>query len=538
MIKKYLPAIIGWLILLALSFLLACVSNQLRSVNGWASFHVVLLLSTGLLYLGWWLLRNEQAPKWLGYLLITAAVLRLALGALWFLALPIWGYTDNEVQQAGYVMEDAYNREAAAWRLAHTDKPLIKAFQGFTTFDIFGGLLFLDAFIYRYIAVDVHQPLLTIIPAAFASALMVVFTWAFARRAWGDKVATLSAVLAAFYPEAMLLGSTQMREAYTMTLVVVSLYTLLRFWQARNTKNLLLALLPILVAFAISPPVGGLMLTMYLLASLVMIDLRVFRNWRTWVIFASLVGGGVMILSATNFFDFSALLDSGEFQAYASRHASGWVYRQFTIMPGWAQFPFLITYGVFRPLLPSALIASGLPLWKAVGITRALGWTSVLVLLLYASFLTLRGKGQRGLVAALLLVSWGTILVASFRGGGDLWDNPRYRVTFAGVQVALAAWAWYKQREIADPWLRRAFGAAVAMVFWFVIWYLRRYIGLEWGLVEIQDVAGLGLATAILYWIWDWATYTKIPEDLTKPHLAVVDAHLAPRHTISINDPV
>ena len=115
-----------------------------------------------------------------------------------------------------------------------------------------------------------------------------------------------------------------------------------------------------------------------------------------------------------------------------------------------------------------------------------------LVLLLYASFLTLRGKGQRGLVAALLLVSWGTILVASFRGGGDLWDNPRYRVTFAGVQVSLAAWAWYKQREIADPWLRRAFGATVAMVFWFVIWYLRRYIGLEWGLVEIQRCGGTG----------------------------------------------
>ncbi|KAA3646301.1 MAG: hypothetical protein DWQ07_08765 [Chloroflexi bacterium] len=517
MIKKYLPAIIGWLILLVLSFLLAWVSNQFQDLSGWLSFHVVLLLSTGLLYFGWWLLRKEQAPNWLGYLLIAAAVLRLALGVFWFLALPVWGYTDNEVQQAGYVMEDAYNRDANAWRLGQSGEGLWEAFAGFSSTDQYGGLLFISAFVYRYLGGTIHQPLLTIVVAASFSSLAVLFGWAFAWNVWDDKVATLAAWGIALYPEALLLGSSQMREAFTVTLVVAALYGLTRLHKARSLQNYLWLGIPFLLMLPISAPNAAMLIAMLVLAYLALSKWSIFHSRFKWVAALGVLALAISALALILQFD---LLSAARTQAYVSENASGWVYRSLVLLPEWAHFPFLITYGIFRPLLPSALIASGLPLWKVVGITRALGWMAVLVLLLYASFLALRGKGQRGLAGALLLVSWGTILVASFRGGGDLWDNPRYRVTFAGVQVALAAWAWYKQREIADPWLRRAFGAAIAMVFWFVIWYLRRYVGLEWGLVEIQDVVGLGLATAALYWIWDWATFGVTSEDSANPHAA------------------
>jgi hypothetical protein len=135
---------------------------------------------------------------------------------------------------------------------------------------------------------------------------------------------------------------------------------------------------------------------------------------------------------------------------------------------------------------------------------RALGWTLVLALLLYATYLAIRHKQLFKLPGVLLAANWFVVLVASYRGGGDLWDNPRYRSAFAGVQLMLAAWAWVQAREQKDPWLRRAIGGVVCMVAWFVPWYLRRYGTLEWPIVELQHVIGLGLGTAALYAIWDW----------------------------------
>ena len=504
MSKKYWPHIlITWSLLLALSFLLAWLSNQFMGIAGWLSFHWVLVLSSGLFIGAYWLLRSEAPPAWLAYLIIAAAVLRLAFGGIWLFALPDWGYADNPVQQAGYIMEDAYNRDAIAWRLGQSDQPLWLAFDDFSSTDQYGGLLFISALIYRNFGSAAHQPLLIIVVAATFSALAVLFTWAFARRAWSAHVAALAAWGLAFYPEAVLLGSSQMREAFTVTLVAAALYGLTRVYAEQSHQNYLWLALPTLLVFPISLPNGAMLVALLLLAYLALENWSIFGGRLRWV--ALLGGAGVTLVGLLLIYEFN-LLNAAQTQAYVSEHASGWVYRSLVLLPEWAHFPFLITYGVFRPLLPSALVASGLPLWKALGIARALGWTLVLVLLFYASFLSLRGAGRRGLAGALLLLTWGTILVASFRGGGDLWDSPRYRVSFAGIQLALVAWAWHQRQESADPWLRRGFGATAAMVFWFVIWYLRRYVGLDWGLVEIQDVVGLGLATTALYWIWDWVT--------------------------------
>ncbi len=96
-----------------------------------------------------------------------------------------------------------------------------------------------------------------------------------------------------------------------------------------------------------------------------------------------------------------------------------------------------------------------------------------------------------------------TILTASYRGGGDLWDNPRYRVAFASLQVALVAWAWTEQRRAADPWLRRALVSVALILAWFVPWYLQRYLQLPVG--DLFKTFGLGIASAVLYILWDWA---------------------------------
>jgi hypothetical protein len=166
----------------------------------------------------------------------------------------------------------------------------------------------------------------------------------------------------------------------------------------------------------------------------------------------------------------------------------------------------LALYGVSQPFLPAALSAtSSSPLWTAIVIWRALGWTLLLAFLLYASFLALRRGQGLDFSRALVLIAWLGILVSSFRGGGDLWDNPRYRTTFAGLLIALAAWAWVEQRRLADAWLRRALVGAGFFMGWLMLWYLRRYAHLAWPIEDLFKTVGLGFASAALYFLWDWA---------------------------------
>jgi hypothetical protein len=83
-------------------------------------------------------------------------------------------------------------------------------------------------------------------------------------------------------------------------------------------------------------------------------------------------------------------------------------------------------------------------------------------------------------------------------------------VAFIGLQAALAAWDWVAQRHRPDPWLRRILVGVAIIIAWFVPWYLRRYVYLSWPVVDIFKLLGVGVASAILYWIWDWArTYPQ-----------------------------
>ena len=86
-----------------------------------------------------------------------------------------------------------------------------------------------------------------------------------------------------------------------------------------------------------------------------------------------------------------------------------------------------------------------------------------------------------------------------------MWDNPRYRAMFAGPAIALAAWAWVQYRLTADAWLRRALVGIALVLAWFLPWYLMRYVYLPWPVTDEIKVLGLGIASALLYCIWDWA---------------------------------
>jgi hypothetical protein len=491
--------------LLLISFLMAWVSTEFTSASGWLSFLAVLVVCALLYWLAWRALQIEKPARWLLWLTLAAALLRLALGAVWFLALPAGGY-DTEVQQAGYVMEDAFNRDQAAWQLARSDESLFVSFQGYSSTDQYGGLLYLSAGIYRYLGGAEHQPLLILVLAAAVSGLAVPFTWAVGRRLFGAKVALFAAWALALYPEAVLLGSSQMREAFTVCLVPIALFGLLRVREKCTGGSLLILITPILLSIPLTWAFTPSLILLLMLVYLGLEDWRWLRSPKVW-----LALGLLAIVSTTAFLLFVDhnnlwLVQSARWQAYVSANASGWIARQFERMPLFAQIPFLVVYGILRPLLPAALVASGPPIWMAIGIWRALGWTVLLALLLYASYLALRSRAWRRAPGAFLAASWVTIIGASYRGGGDLWDSPRYRSAFAAIQLLLVAWAWMQYRENKDPWLRRAAVGAGLLTAWFIPWYLRRYADFDWPIVELYQVVGIGLVSAILFVFWDWVS--------------------------------
>lgn len=501
--KLWLAPALG---LLFLSGVLAYVSSGYRDLAGFSSFVAVLALCSVLFWLTWRTLRSEQPPRWLLWLTMGAVFFRLLSGVTWFVALPAGGY-DTDVQNAGYVMEDAFNRDRAAWELAKSDQPLVSSFQGASSTDQYGGLLFLSSFVYRYLSPSVHQPLLILAIASAVSGLAVAFTWAFSRRLWGEKVAWLAAWALALYPEAALLGSSQMREAFTVCLVPLALLGLQR--QLKKQTGWPLIAVSIVAALFFSWPFVSSLLILVALAYLAQTRWALLRDRRFWI-----AGAVVLIFALAYLFlvkDATQLwlVQSARWQAYVSANASGWVARQFERMPLWAQLPFLMTYGIFRPLLPAALTAGGPPIWVAIGIWRAVGWTVLLAFLAYASYLALRSKAWRQWPGALLAASWIVSFTASYRGGGDLWDNPRYRSAFAAVQVALAAWAWYEHKKTNDPWLRRTMGSLILLLLWFIPWYLRRYSAFTWPIVEIYQVISLSLVSSALYVAWDWLKLSK-----------------------------
>jgi hypothetical protein len=446
---------------------------------------------------------------------------------LWYTGLPVWGYPDRNTDAGGYVMEDARRRDQAAWELAHSDRSPLAAFgRGYLTADQYGGLLFLSAVVYRSLGGASHHPLQMVAVTAAVSALAVLFTWGFARRAWGDEVAKLAAWGVALYPEAILMGSSQMREGYTVALVMAAVYGLLCFHQERSWVGAAWTGAAIALCLPFSPPMALLLVGVVVVLALAASEWRWLRRPRFWLALGGLavlaVAGVLLFWNQITPLGAATPLDMVQkwveliirLQAEMTERASGWIQRVLSLLPVWAQMPFIVAYGVVRPLLPAALVAASPYLWWGIAIWRALGWTILLAGLLYATLRSLSPQHRNGFLLGLGLVVWLEILVASLRGGGDMWDNPRYRATFAGLQVAWAAWVWVKGRPPNDPFPERILASVVILVAWFVPWYFHRYGILVWPVSDLFKTLGLGLLSVGLYWVWDWfSRCPPLPEE-------------------------
>jgi hypothetical protein len=473
--------------ILSLSFGLGAILSSLQSGNwlvGWLGFSFLFLLSLSLLVI---------STKWAGggsalaWMVALAFFLRLAGGVVTYLVLPINGFEDKD-DKAGFVYTDAHRRDAQAWDLAVSEHPVFDAFSRKYAYDQYGGLLAFSAFVYRYLSPDAHRPLMLVLLSAFMAALGLPFLFMAARQQWGMKVALASGWIYALYPESILLGGSAMREPYLWAFSAFVLWGFVN-WQKARTQNSWLWLGLGFIGMLLVSPVVALITLAIFTGWIYFASERGHVSWWAVLIVAVVLVSGIFLLSSA--LDRQGNLGGGtpfgiinnflreavKWDLYQLVKNSGWVQKLISQMPEWMQLPFVMVYGVFQPVLPAAIVEPTTLIWRIIGVMRALGWYALLPVLIL-SFVAAAGSksiSDRKLWAWLSVVMWCWILLASLRGGGDQWDNPRYRAILFLWQAILAGHVWVWWRETRSLWFGRMFAMEAVFVFVFGQWYVNRY---------------------------------------------------------------
>lgn len=438
--------------------------------NGFFASALLTLLIGLVLYAAW---RAAGRGKALAWMIFMAFSLRFALGVFLAWGLPRFGYPEPP-QQAGFVFEDAFRRENNAWDLAQSGAPVFEAFNDAYETDQYGGMLALSALVYRILSPDAFRPALISIIAAGAMALSVpILTAAFQGR-FSQKTVLWAGWILAFYPEGILLGSAQMREPIFILFFTFMIWAVGNLLDQKRPRLSLLVLslsAAALVAFSfrVALPVTGVLLLW------VWVDLS-GRLKKPWL---KAAGWGLILLSALAALWFmrywvDAVLHWDTLQTV---RRSGMVQFILTSLPDWADFPFVLVYGFFQPVLPAAVAAPAPWIWRSLGIFRALGWYALLPLLAYAAVRSWRlepSRKRRWLVLMACLV-WAWVVIASARAGGDQWDNPRYRTIFLPWMALIGGWAIHSAYHTRDAWLSRLLGVEGVFLAVITAWYLGRY---------------------------------------------------------------
>jgi hypothetical protein len=511
--------LIGWLgfsFLFLLTFLLLTLSTRWAGDGGAST---TLTLSRG----------SFGSKKTLAWMVALAFALRFAGGVATYLILPIDGFPEKG-DRAGFVYTDAHRRDDQAWELASSNHSIIGGFNQSYAYDQYGGLLTMSAFIYRYLSPDAHRPLMLVLVSAFMAALGLPFLWKAVRQQWGDKVAVASGWIYALYPESVLLGGSAMREPYLMAFSGFALWGFVSLGiDARKAlldrrQSILWLALGIIGMLFVSPVVA--LATLVIFAGWIYFASERGRiSWWMFTVIAAVFVAGLFILSSA--LDRQGNLGGGtpigiinnfmreavKWDVYQTVRGSGWVQKLFDEMPAWMHLPFVMVYGIFQPVLPAAFVEPTTLTWRIIAILRAVGWYTLLPMLIL-SFIAAadnrfgmkgseKSKSERRLWLWLSFGLWGWILFTSLRGGGDQWDNPRYRTILFLWQAILAGYVFVWWRETHNAWLPRVIAMEIVFLLVFGQWYANRYYHFGGQLPFPQMMAIiLGLWALIIFGGW------------------------------------
>jgi hypothetical protein len=426
--------------------------------------------------------------------------------------LPVYGYQDNAEHHAGYFYTDSYIRDNQAWELANTGAPLTSAFSGRFTGDQYGGMLAISAFIYRFLSPDAHRPILILILNAIASAVGLLCLWKATSRWFGERTALLAAWIFALYPESVLLGSTQMREAIVIPLVAVAFFGLTEIQSGKNSGWLWI-ILSGLIMIPIQPLVSFISFTVLLgIWFFDPVTLQSLQKRQTiliivlslsFLLVALLVASSVLV-------NLPSLQGSGPLSVYLTWFKNNFTFQSYILERSSGIFQSLINslgeqwrwlvilvYGIAQPVLPAIVgDPTAQVMLRVIGFLRAAGWYALALFLIYGTLGVLRSRQEtrRYQLIWISLVNWAWIMVSALNAGADQWDNPRYRAVLLVWQVVLAAWAWEWARSRKDAWLWRWLVVELVFVGLFTEWYIGRYYP---GIIHL-DIKWMSLLTLVV----------------------------------------
>jgi hypothetical protein len=317
-----------------------------------------------------------------------------------------------------------------------------------------------------------------------------------------------------------------MREPYLLTFSAFALWGFVKTRDQQNRNGWIWLGLGLLGMLLVSPVVA--LVTIVIFAGWIFFTNESRQiSWKAIAAVAAVFILGLFLLS-------SSLNRSGEFNAASPLHVindwlklavkwdayqlerdSGWVQKIFDEGPAWIRLPFVAVYGIFQPVLPATFIHPTKLIWAIIGFLRAVGWYMLLPMLIL-SFGAATGSGSeknRNLLLWLSLIAWMWILLAALRGGGDLFDNPRYRTILFLWQAVLAGYVWVWWRETRNVWVNRVLACEIVFLLIFTQWYASRYAKLGGQLPFTVMIALIvGLWSVILGIGW-WRDKRRNPQD-------------------------
>lgn len=452
---------------------------------GWLAYALLLVLGLSALAFLWRsagasMDQNCNLQHSLGWMLLLAVLLRMGLGMVFSYILPSDG-NDTEVQKAGYIFPDAYNRDVQSWELASSSKPLWLAFDKSYSLDQYGGLLFATSFLYRYLSPDAHRPWLVILLASLVAGIGVALAWKAAYKTWGKSMALGVGWIMVLYPEAIMLGSSQMREPFLITFVAMAFWGVTSW--AEDHRSAVAWLIGSLIGMLLFSP-GIAVVSIVLLAGWIWLRGKERRLRWWWIagigmivvlsffLLSWSVGGSLQVKSGPLATVINWTRYTVQFDSQKLEQDSGWVQNIFSHVPVSLHLPMIIGYGIAQPVLPAAIGAPAVWPMRTLAILRGVGWYALLPLLLYCIYPIWRMADKRERLAWfwLWLVVWVWILISAARGGGDQWDNPRYRTILLVFQAILAALVISIQSHSHERWLGRLLAIEGVFVICFAAW--------------------------------------------------------------------
>jgi len=445
-----------------------------------------------------YLFQKSEVTKFLAWVIGISLFLRLGLGLITTENLIDWGY-DQEPYQSGYLFKDAYSRDNQSWELAISDQPIWAAFSNDFFTDQYGGLLALSSLIYRLFTPDAHFQINIIFFVTMINVIGILFLALGLREKNKDNGFSPSSkiiiLIFSFYPDAVLFSASQMREPILLG-ISACLFWIIHKQKIKIWNRFALFSLFSIFLLLISLKIGIFIIFSFLIWMLFQPYRKQIKVLNSKIIILPVI---VIVIIAL-FFSINWILEAGKWDALLLERNSGFVQYIVSIIGSRYRLLFASIYGLFQPVLPAALIEPSKLFWKILNSLRALGWYLMIPILVYGIVYFFRENEKFKKFEYLFVWSFSVfwIMLSSIRAGGDMWDNPRYRLSFLIFIAYIIGVAFYHGWKTKDHWLTRIFIAELVFVLFFLQWYISRYTGLFENLTFFQMVFVLSIIFGII----------------------------------------